>query len=147
MTTPPSVAPPPLPAPKKKSKVFLISGIVVAALLVVGLGGFFAIKAIVDSGITKGPDAMFGDQHLKTAVALIELHKVRTGHYPEDLRKLQFTGQWDMIALQSVRYVVAPDGASYYVEVERGWIGKPQLKMPDEFWRGTGYNPKLANDR
>jgi hypothetical protein len=87
---------------------------------------------------------MFGDQHLKTAVALIELHKVRTGRYPEDLGKLRFTGQWDMLALQSVRYIVAADGASYYVEVERGWIGKPKLEMPAEFWRGTGFNPKLA---
>lgn len=90
---------------------------------------------------------MFGDQHLKTAVALIELHKVRTGRYPEDLGKLQFTGQWDLIALQSVRYVAAKDGSSYYVEVQRGWIGKPKLSMPAEFWFGTGYNPKLGDSK
>ena len=24
-----------------------------------------------------------------------------------------------------------------------GWIGKPDLKMPDEFWRGTGYDRSL----
>ncbi len=90
---------------------------------------------------------MFGDQHLKTAVALIELHKVRTGKYPGDLSELQFTGQWDMIALKSVRYVSAEDRSSYYVEVQRGWIGKPELSMPAEFWRGTGYNPRLAGSK
>ena len=147
MTTPPFIAPPPLPAQKKKPRIFLISAIIAGAVLVIGLGCFFVGKAIIDSGITKGPDAMFGDQHLKTAVALIELHKVRTGHYPENLGKLQFTGQWDMIALQSVRYIVAADRDSYYVEVERGWVGKPQLHMPTEFWHGTGYNPKLGDDR
>jgi hypothetical protein len=90
---------------------------------------------------------MFGDQHLKTAVALIELHKVRTGRYPEDLSKLQFTGQWDMIALQSVRYEAADDGCSYYVEVQRRWIGKPELRIPEEFWRGTGYNSELSGSK
>jgi hypothetical protein len=45
------------------------------------------------SGITKGPDNMFGDQHLKTAVAPIEFHKVRYGKYPDSLRDLRFTGQ------------------------------------------------------
>ncbi|MCX6952712.1 MAG: hypothetical protein NTV51_11190 [Verrucomicrobia bacterium] len=136
--------PPLLQTQKKKRSVWPIAGIVVGVVVMLGLGAFFAIRTIVASGITKGPDAMFGDQHLKTAVALIELHKVRTGRYPEDLRKLQFTGQWDMIAVQSVRYVAAADGSSYYVEVQRGWIGKPELSMPAEFWRGTGYNAKLA---
>jgi hypothetical protein len=136
--------PPLLQAPKKKRSTWLIAGIVVGAVVILGLGVFFAIRSVVASGITKGPDAMFGDQHLKTAVALIELHKVRKGRYLEDLSKLQFTGQWDMIALQSVRYVVAEDGSSYFVEVQRGWIGKPELIMPAEFWRGTGFNPKLA---
>lgn len=127
---------------KRSSRIAL--SVILPLALMVGVGGYFTVKAIVDSGITKGPDAMFGDQHLKTAVALIELHKVRNGRYPEDLRKLKFTGQWDLIALGSVRYVTSSDGQSYYVEVERGWIGKPKLEMPDEFWRGTGYDPTLA---
>ncbi len=52
---------------------------------------------------------MFGDQHLKTAVALIELHKVRFGKYPDTLRDLKFTGQWDQLALQSVGYYRMPN--------------------------------------
>ena len=139
--------PPLLQTQRKKRSSWVIAGIVAGAVVILGLGAFFAIRSIVASGITKGPDAMFGDQHLKTAVALIELHKVRTGRYPEELSKLQFTGQWDMIALQSVRYVVAEDGSSYFVEVQHGWIGKPDLSIPAEFWRGTGYNPKLAGSK
>jgi hypothetical protein len=83
---------------------------------------------------------MFGDQHLKTAVALIELHKVRYGKYPDTLRDLKFTGQWDQLALQSVAYYRSADGSHYYVEVRRGWVGKPTLQMPDGFWQGTGFS-------
>jgi hypothetical protein len=49
----------------------------------------------------------------------------------------------DQIALQSVRYYPNAKRSAYYIEVETGWIGKPDLKMPDEFWRGTGYDRSL----
>jgi hypothetical protein len=42
---------------------------------------FSAVRSIIRSGIANGPDNIFGDQHLKTAVALIKLHKVRLGRY------------------------------------------------------------------
>lgn len=86
---------------------------------------------------------MFGDQHLKTAVALIELHKVRNGKYPGTLKELKFTGQWDQLAVNSVAYYPNPERTAYFIEVQRGWVGKPSLEMPEEFWRGTGYNPAL----
>lgn len=44
---------------------------------------------------------------------------------------------------QNVRYDPNPEGTAYYIEVNRGWIGKPSFKMPDEFWRGTGYTESL----
>jgi hypothetical protein len=113
------------------------------AILVLIAGGIFAVRHIVSSGITGDMDNTFGDQHLKTTVALIELHKVRYGKYPGSLSDLRFTGQWDEIALRSVRYYPNADRTAYYIEVERGWIGKPDLKMPDEFWHGTGYNASL----
>jgi hypothetical protein len=86
---------------------------------------------------------MFGDQHLKTSVALIELHKTRYGKYPTSLSELKFIGQWDLIALQSVKYYPNEEGTAYYIEVQRGWAGKPQLNVPDEFWQGTGYTEEL----
>jgi hypothetical protein len=135
------VPPPPKPRPKRRSFAFIV--LVGVAVLVLIAGGILAVRSIIASGITKGPDKIFGDQHLKTAVALIEMHKVRFGKYPGSLSDLKFTGQWDQIALQSVRYYPNADRTAYYIEVERGWVGKPDLEMPDEFWHGTGYTKSL----
>ena len=105
--------------------------------------GYVAVRNFLNAGFTHGIDNKFGDQHLKTTVALVELHKVRFGRYPATLRDLKFTGDWDQIALINTRYVCNPEGTAYYVEVARGWIGKPTEVMPEEFWRGTGYSPTL----
>jgi hypothetical protein len=114
----------------------------VLVLLFVGsLAGAYYLLG--QSGATLGLDNKFGDQNLKTAVALIELHKVRYGKYPDSLKVLKFVGNWDRIALNSVVYVPNSDRSAYFVEVTRGWVGKPQLQMPDEFWHGTGYQPAL----
>lgn len=138
-------APPPIPARRapKKRRGLLIAGLVGGGILILFLAGYSVVRSIIASGITKGPDEMFGDQHLKTAVALIELHKTRYGKYPDTLRDLKFTGQWDQLALQSVGYYPNAERTAYYLEVRRGWVGKPVLQMPDEFWRGTGYSRSL----
>ncbi len=138
-------APPPIPSipARKRSPLKLIIGLVGGGILILFLAGYFVIHSIIASGITKGPDNMFGDQNLKTAIALIELNKVRYGKYPDTLRDLKFTGQWDQLALNSVAYYPNADRTRYYIEVERGWVGKPRLQMPDEFWQGTGYDPSL----
>lgn len=137
----------PIQAPARARSPWVIPGVIAGGVVVLGLAVVLAFKALAASGLTQGPDVIFGDQHLKTTVALVELHKLRTGRYPQSLAQLRFTGSWDLIALGNVRYVAAEDGASYYVEVERGWIGKPRLQLPAEFWRGTGYDPALAGAR
>ena len=81
-------------------------------------------------------DAQFGDQHFKTAIALIELHKVRFGTYPDSLSELRFLGSWDLIALSSVKYARLADG--YELDVVQGWVGRPELTYPREFWNGLG---------
>ncbi len=128
----------------KKSRTWLwllfLLGILPLATIV---GGFAIFHVIGASGITRAFDNKFGDQHLKTAVALIELHKVRFGKYPDALRDLKFTGDWDQFHLMSVRYYPSANRDAYYIEVERGWIGKPTFTMPPEFWKGTGYSPAL----
>jgi hypothetical protein len=134
---------PPIPPVASKRRSYFIIALITVVALVVLIGGTLMIRSILASGITAGPDNMFGDQNLKTAVALIELHKVRYGQYPDSLGDLKFTGQWDQLALNSVSYHPNPDHTAYYIEVERGWIGKPTLKMPDEFWKGTGYDAAL----
>ncbi len=140
MNVPPPL--PPTPSPKRR-RGLLIGGIVGGSVLLLVLTGYFVVRSIIASGITQGPDKLFGEQHLKTTVALVELHKVRFGKYPATLRDLKFTGQWDQLALQSVGYYPNADWTGYYVEVQRGWIGKPSLEMPDDFWRGTGYSSSL----
>ena len=57
------------------------------------VGGIFAVVYFGAPGGRKMLDNEFGDQHLKTSVALIELHKVRYGRYPDSLSDLKFTGQ------------------------------------------------------
>ncbi|HYB72118.1 MAG TPA: hypothetical protein VED18_02005 [Candidatus Sulfotelmatobacter sp.] len=84
----------------------------------------------------KEADAKFGDQHFKTAIALIELHKIRYGTYPETLKELKFTGEWDVIAISSVEYRRFENG--YELNLTRGWFGKPEVTYPPEFWRGIG---------
>jgi hypothetical protein len=86
--------------------------------------------------VQKGFDQKFGDQHFKTSVALIELHKVRFGEYPNSLKDLKFVGEWDQIALSNVKYKRVPNG--YELDVVQGWVGKPELSYPDEFWMGLG---------
>jgi hypothetical protein len=81
-------------------------------------------------------DAKFGDQHFKTAVALVELHRLRFGNYPASLGELIFTGDWDAIALSAVEYERLPDG--YRLDITRGWVGSPGLSYPTEFWQGLG---------
>jgi hypothetical protein len=84
----------------------------------------------------KQADAKFGDQHFKTAISLVELHKVRTGTYPETLDDLKFTGDWDQLALASVEYKKLDSG--YELNVTRGWVAQPNLVYPAEFWDGLG---------
>ncbi|QDP01501.1 hypothetical protein [Thalassotalea sp. PS06] len=98
----------------------------------------FAIVILILTGcdLQKQADQQFGDQHYKTAISLIELHKLRFGEYPNSLSELKYTGDWDQIALQSVKYNKVNEG--YTLTVIRGWVGKPELDYPEEFWQGLG---------
>ena len=84
----------------------------------------------------KQADTQFGDQNFKSAVALIELYKVRYGTYPSRLSDITFLGQWDQIWMSAVKYQRLSDG--YELDLVRGWVGTPALAYPSEFWRGLG---------
>jgi hypothetical protein len=88
-------------------------------------------------------DNKFGDQHLKTTVALLELYKTRHGRYPNRLSDLDFVGDWDRIALDRVAYYPNDTHTRYYLEVTRGWLCSPSLRYPAEFWNGTGYDASM----
>ncbi len=143
---PPSSAPPEVgDAPRPRTRdLTLVLGIVCTLGILAIVGIWAVVAAVRKTGWFAGADEMFGDQHLKTAVALIELHKTRNGEYPASLRELRFTGQWDEMHIISVSYCVGEDGQSYFVEVSRGFIGKPRLQPRDDFWQGTGYDPALG---
>ncbi|HJN78015.1 MAG TPA: hypothetical protein QGF58_29145 [Myxococcota bacterium] len=81
-------------------------------------------------------DEQFGDQHFKTTISLVELHKVRNGEYPAELSELEYTGQWDAMALQSVEYERLDKG--YRLDVVRGWVAEPDLAYPEGFYSGLG---------
>ena len=123
-----------------KTWVLLLVGLALAFFAAVGVG----LYLLLTSGVTRPIDNMFGDQHLKTTVALVELHKTRYGVYPRSPSELKFTGEWDMTGLGSVSYCASADGKSYYVDVRRGWAAKPELTMPAEFWQGTGFSRALG---
>ncbi len=85
----------------------------------------------------EGANKQFGDQHFKTAISLIELHKIRFGEYPATLDSIKYSGDWDKIVWTSVKYEKLDTG--YVLNLTNGWIGKPNtLKYPDEFWKGLG---------
>jgi hypothetical protein len=87
--------------------------------------------------VTENANQRFGDQHFKTAIALIELYKVRFGKYPESLDSIKYMGDWDLIIKTSVKYQKLDTG--YRLDLTKGWIGKPQnLSYPDEFCKGLG---------
>ncbi len=136
--------PPPLPTVRKKKRLapYLIAyGIIVLVVLIVGV--VFGLKYVSEHGLTEPMDRKFGDQYLKSTVAMLELHKLRFGSYPDSLRDIKYTGDWDQIWINGVSYYPSEDRQSYYVEVHRGWVGKPTLVMPEEFWQNTGYDPGL----
>lgn len=93
-------------------------------------------SALSACSFQKEADRKFGDQHFKTAIALVELHRTRFGEYPASLKDMKFTGEWDQIALSNVEYKRVGNG--YELNIETGWVGKPELQYPDEFWKGLG---------
>lgn len=79
----------------------------------------------------------FGDQYFKTAIALIELHKIRFGDYPATLDSLKYTGDWDQMIFTSVTYQKLDKG--YELDMTNELFGKPDsFNYPAEFWKGLG---------
>ncbi|MBB3696502.1 hypothetical protein KMW28_24265 [Flammeovirga yaeyamensis] len=95
------------------------------------------LSSCFPEGFTEQANQKFGDQHFKTAISLIELHHIREGEYPESLKSLKYTGDWDVMIYQSVKYKKLEEG--YQLDLVNGWVGKPNnLSYPDEFWKGLG---------
>jgi len=76
------------------------------------------------------------DQRFKNVIALVELHRLRFGAYPDSLKDLQFLAPYDQASLQSVRYEKLPDGYALDIITPKGQ--KPGLSYPADFWQGLG---------
>jgi hypothetical protein len=129
---------------KRSNKVAFIvigAGMAAVALMVVLLP--FITKRSGLCAYTSMIDNKFGDQHLKTVVALLELYRARHDRYPDRLSDLDFVGDWDRIALNVTAYHPNDTRTRYHVEVTRGWLCSPNLSYPPEFWNGTGYDASL----
>lgn len=108
----------------------------IRSILILITVAFLAVQCNMEK-FQEQSNQQFGDQHFKTAIALIELHKTRFGEYPETLDSIKYVGDWDRMPLASVEYEKLDTG--YVLDLVNGWNGKPKhLKYPKEFWEGLG---------
>lgn len=75
----------------------------------------------------------FADQEFKTTVALVELHKTRTGTYPDKISEIKYTGDWDMLTGEHTVYQKIDDG--YTLSITQF---EDELIYPDDFYEGLG---------
>jgi hypothetical protein len=76
------------------------------------------------------------DWHFKIVIADIELHKVRTGAYPETLSDLKFISKEDLRAISGVSYTRLDTG--YELNFARNRTAEQLPHYPKEFWQGLG---------
>lgn len=77
------------------------------------------------------------DQNFKKAIALIELHKLRFGSYPESLNDpsfQEFMGDWDKFIYSAVTYSKLGNG----YELNLNNQDALQLEYSPAFWNGLG---------
>lgn len=125
------------------TRAVIIIGAAIAAMGIVVLALPVITKRTGLCAYTTVPDNLFGDQNLKTTVALLELYRARHGRYPNRLSDLDFVGEWDGIVIRQTAYYPNDSRDRYYVEVTRGWLCAPTITYSPEFWAGTGYDASL----
>ncbi len=107
------------------------------SFLLFALLGFSLVQCREFKKLNKEADIKFADQHFKTAITLIEMHKIRFGDYPRSLDSLKYKGGWDEAALSSVEYEKLDSG--YVLDLHDKMGAAPgDLNYPDEFWKGLG---------
>lgn len=83
------------------------------------------------------------DNYFKIALGLIEIHKMRTGEYPNDLYELCCLNRFDSVAIRKVSY--QKFGGRYILNIlpemdffSGDSVGFCDFRYPDEFWNGLG---------
>jgi hypothetical protein len=86
---------------------------------------------------------MISDASFKSAIAQIELHKVRFGNYPNTLAELKFLSQMDSNFLEGVTYLKLDSGYELNLKENAYSLGEVDFdslkkNYPPEFWKGLG---------
>jgi hypothetical protein len=77
------------------------------------------------------------DQNFKTTIALIELHKMRSGSYPESLDSLKFLGIMDVSNFSAVEYSKNNNGYNLNIKnTDKNYLKK--FNYTAEFWENLG---------
>ena len=77
------------------------------------------------------------DQYFKRAIALIELHKIRFGEYPDTLKEegfSEFMGDWDKFIYRAIIYSKIGDGYELNLNSQESL----HREYPEAFWSGLG---------
>jgi hypothetical protein len=100
------------------------------------------IKEQMNEGLSNA-NQMMADWEFKTAIAQIELHKVRNGNYPNSLSELKFLSAMDSSMFSYVDYTRLDSVYELNLNMEfPSFDGKKtkrvNLQYPPEFWKGLG---------
>ena len=86
---------------------------------------------------------VMADWEFKKAIAQIELHKLRNGHYPDSLSELRFLSQIDSSMIGNVEYkrldsVYELNLRMKFASFDGNESRVIDLNYPPEFWTGLG---------
>ena len=94
------------------------------------------IVSFIDFRPTKKGDS-FTYEHYTSTIACIELHKIRYGEYPQNLKELKFFGRWTEMAFRLMEYNKVDNGYTL-IPIMDFFGTKAILDYPDEFYQGLG---------
>ena len=99
------------------------------------------LKEKMNDGMSMA-QTMMADQQFKSAIAQVELHKLRNGVYPNSLSELQFLSAMDSSMFHSIEYAKLDTAYELNINLDMpsfdGSKKRIHLNYPPEFWRGLG---------
>jgi hypothetical protein len=100
------------------------------------------LKEKMNDGMAQA-QTMMADQQFKSAIAQVELHKLRNGAYPNSLSELQFLSAMDSSMFHSIKYTRLDTAYEMNIDLDvPSFDGKSKkrinLTYPPEFWKGLG---------
>ncbi len=82
-------------------------------------------------------DKLHADRCFKSAIAVLELHKLRFGKYPDAFNKLLFLNAFEKKEIEYVEYKKLPNGYELNLIIAK-FKSEINLNYPSEFWQGLG---------